>query len=91
MKIIAVSEGRKLAENENDRIRQNSRTSGSGAMRKTTDPFVIPKRGLLREESAASLLSASRFLADRVGFGVIILWGSSNYITTPHRAHYDPG
>jgi len=51
MKIIAVSEGRKLAENENDRIRQNSRTSGSGAMRKTTDPFVIPKRGLLREES----------------------------------------
>jgi hypothetical protein len=52
--------------------------------------LVIPKRGLSRVESAASLLSASRFLADRVGFGVTILWGSSNYIITPHRAHYDP-
>jgi hypothetical protein len=38
-------------------------------------PLVIPKRGFSREESAASLLSASRFVADRAGFGITILWG----------------
>jgi hypothetical protein len=56
MKIIAVSEGRKLAESENDRIRQNSRTSGSGAVgAKQPASLVIPKPA----RSAKNLLAAS--------------------------------
>jgi hypothetical protein len=32
--------------------------------------IVIPKRGILREESAVSPPAASRFLADKPGFGM---------------------
>jgi hypothetical protein len=92
MKIIAVSEGRKLAASENDRIRQNSRTSGSGAVgAKQPASLVIPKPA----RSAKNLLAASGKQqiprATKPRFGMTILWGFSNYIITPRRAHYDPG
>jgi hypothetical protein len=32
--------------------------------------IVIPKRGIMREESAVSPLAGSRFLADKAGFGM---------------------
>jgi hypothetical protein len=61
MKIIAASGRRKLGAGENDRIRQNSRTSGSDAVCAKQPPsLVIPKPAL----SAKNLLAASGEAAD---------------------------
>jgi hypothetical protein len=44
--------------------------SGSVVPFENLQRIVTPKRGIMREESAVSLLAESRFLADKAGFGM---------------------
>ena len=92
MKIIAASERRKLAAGENDRIRQNSRTSGSGAVAaKQPASLFIPKPARSAKNRLLPAAKQQIPRATKPRFGMTILWGFSNYIITPQRAHYDPG
>jgi hypothetical protein len=96
MKIIAASERRKLAAGENDRIRQNSRTSGRGEVAvqfAQNNPHRSSFRSWLLRRRICLLPAAKQQIprATKLRLGMTILWGFSNYIITPHRAHYDPG